>query len=86
MGIATALRHRRLARLRPEVFVDGGAWHGSQRQREADIRRDSLLATVGWQTLRFGFRRMTGSSEACRREILAVHVARLRMLRGDIVR
>lgn len=68
------------------VEMDGAAWHGSRAQREADIRRDSLLATVGWQTLRFGVRRMTGSVEACRREILAVHLARLRLLRGDIVR
>ena len=26
---------------------------------ERDIRRDALLATVGWQTLRFGYRRLT---------------------------
>lgn len=65
------------------VEMDGAAWHGSRARREADIRRDSLLATVGWQTLRFGYGRMTRSPEACRREIRAVHLGRLRLLRGD---
>jgi very-short-patch-repair endonuclease len=64
------------------VEMDGAAWHGSRTQREADIRRDALVATVGWQTLRFSYARMTRSPEACRREIRAVHTARLRLLRG----
>ncbi len=68
------------------VEMDGAAWHGSRTQREADIRRDSRLATAGWQTLRFGYARMTRSPEACRREIRAVHLARLRLLGRDIVR
>jgi very-short-patch-repair endonuclease len=60
------------------VEMDGAAWHGSREQRERDIRRDALLATVGWQTLRFSFARLTGSPDSCRREIRAVHAARLR--------
>ena len=68
------------------VEMDGAAWHGSRAQREADIRRDSLLATVGWQTLRFSYSRMTRSAEDCRRDIRCVHATRLRMLRGDAVR
>ena len=43
---------------------------------------DALVATAGWQTLRFSFARMTRSPEACRRDIRAVHGARLRMLGG----
>lgn len=62
------------------VEMDGAAWHGSRQQRERDIRRDSLLATIGWQTLRFGFRRMTATPEACRRDIRAVYDARLRLV------
>ena len=58
----------------------------SRAQREADIRRDALLATVGWQTLRFGYSRMTRSPEDCRRDIRAVHAARLWLLHGDAVR
>ena len=63
------------------VEMDGAAWHGTRVQREADIRRDALVATAGWQTLRFGFGRLTRAPEACRCEILAVHTARLRLLR-----
>jgi very-short-patch-repair endonuclease len=65
------------------VEMDGAAWHGSRIQRESDIRRDSLLATVGWQTLRYSYTRLTRSPEACRRDIRAVHAARLRLFRGD---
>lgn len=68
------------------VEMDGAAWHGSRVQRESDIRRDALVATVGWQTLRFSYSRMTGSPEACRRDIRAVHAGRLRLLRRDGVR
>jgi very-short-patch-repair endonuclease len=68
------------------VEMDGAAWHGSRAQCESDIRRDALVATVGWQTLRFSYSRLTGSPEACRRDICAVHAARLRLLRGDGVR
>ena len=56
--------------------MDSAAWHGSRAQREADIRRDSLLATVGWQTLRY--------SHSDRR--VRPRLARLRLFRGDTVR
>ena len=62
------------------VEMDGAAWHGSREQRERDIRRDALLATVGWQTLRFSFARLTGSPDACRHDIRAVHAARLQLM------
>jgi very-short-patch-repair endonuclease len=65
------------------VEMDGAAWHGSQRQREDDIRRDALLATVGWQTLRFSYRRLTSAPDACRREITAAFAARRRLLAVD---
>jgi very-short-patch-repair endonuclease len=68
------------------VEMDGAAWHGSQQQRERDIRRDALLATVGWQTLRFGFRRLTTAPEACRRDIKAAYAARRALFRADGVR
>ncbi len=68
------------------VEMDGAAWHGSRSQRESDIRRDSLLATAGWQTLRYSYTRMTRSPEACRRDIRAVHAARMRLFRGDMER
>lgn len=68
------------------VEMDGAAWHGSRAQREADIRRDSLLATIGWQTLRFSFARMTRSADSCRRDIRAVTDARRRLFGGNPVR
>jgi len=68
------------------VEMDGAAWHGSRKQRERDIRRDSLLATVGWQTLRFGFERLTRHPGACRRDVLAVYNARRRLFAVDGVR
>ncbi|MGY1681140.1 DUF559 domain-containing protein [Geodermatophilus sp. SYSU D01176] len=61
------------------VELDGAAWHGSRRQRERDIRRDAQLATVGWQTLRYGYSRLTAEPEACRRDILATYQARRRL-------
>ncbi|WP_138759353.1 DUF559 domain-containing protein [Modestobacter altitudinis] len=65
------------------VEMDGAAWHGSPEQRERDIRRDALVATIGWQTLRFSYRRLTGAADACRREVQAVHGARLRLFGLD---
>lgn len=65
------------------VELDGAAWHGSRQQREKDIRRDALVATVGWQTLRFGYARMMGEPDACRRDILAAHTARRRLFGLD---
>jgi very-short-patch-repair endonuclease len=68
------------------VEMDGAAWHGSRAQRERDIARDALLATVGWQTLRFGFARLTNSPDACRRDILAAHAVRRRLFGRGAVR
>jgi very-short-patch-repair endonuclease len=68
------------------VEMDGAAWHGSREQRERDIRRDALLATIGWQTLRFGYRRLTTAPDGCRRDILAAYNARRRLIGLDGVR
>jgi very-short-patch-repair endonuclease len=68
------------------VELDGAAYHGSRKQREDDIHRDALLATIGWQTLRFGHRRMTTQPDACRRDIRAVYAARRRLFGLDEVR
>jgi very-short-patch-repair endonuclease len=61
------------------VEMDGAAWHGSRQQREDDIRRDALLASIGWQTLRFSYARMTGDAPGCRRDVQATHAARRRL-------
>jgi very-short-patch-repair endonuclease len=63
------------------VEMDGAAWawHGSRRQREDDIRRDALLATIGWQTLRFGYARMTSDAVGCQHDVRSTHAARRRL-------
>src|SRR5215203_1829286 len=66
--------------VRLAVEMDGAAWHGSRSQRERDIRRDALLATIGWQTLRFGYRRLTGVPDGCRRDIRAAYAARRELM------
>ncbi|MGY1806325.1 DUF559 domain-containing protein [Blastococcus sp. SYSU D00669] len=63
----------------PAVELDGAAWHGSRRQRESDIRRDALVATIGWQTPRYSYARLTAEPDACRRDILATYEARRRL-------
>lgn len=68
------------------VEMDGAAWHGSRAQRERDIRRDALLATVGWQTLRFGHTRLMTAAELCRRDIRAAYEVRRRLFGPDGVR
>ena len=68
------------------VELDGAAYHGSRRQREDDIHRDALLATVGWHTPRSGYRRMTTQPDACRRDIRSAYQARRRLLGLDEVR
>jgi very-short-patch-repair endonuclease len=68
------------------VEMDGAAWHGSREQREKDIRRDALLATIGWQTLRFSFRRMTTVPAGCRHDIRAAYDARRRLMGFEGVR
>ncbi|MGY1844359.1 DUF559 domain-containing protein [Modestobacter sp. SYSU DS0875] len=65
------------------VEMDGAAWHGSRDQRERDIRRDALAATLGWQTLRFSHRRFTRAADQCSREIRATYDARCRLFGLD---
>lgn len=65
------------------IEMDGAAWHGSRQQRERDIRRDTLLATIGWQTMRFSFARLTQLAVRCQQEIRATHAARLRLFGGN---
>jgi very-short-patch-repair endonuclease len=60
------------------VELDGRAYHASPEQWERDIRRDALLATIGWQTIRFSHRRLTHDIAGCRRQTLEVLAARRR--------
>lgn len=59
------------------VELDGAAFHGSRRDRERDLRRDSALAALGWVVLRFSYDRLVSDPEGCRCEIEAVVRRRL---------
>jgi hypothetical protein len=83
-----------LVRLRPGVFAVpgiGDRWRarvagGSGMPTFVQQRRVELLATVGWQTMRFSFAGMTQAPVRCQRQIRAAHAARLRMFHGNVVR
>jgi hypothetical protein len=53
--------------------LDGAAYHGDQRQREADLRRDAaLFAQERIVTIRYAHRRLVTEPDAVRREVLAI--------------
>ncbi|MDP5183727.1 DUF559 domain-containing protein [Blastococcus sp. BMG 814] len=65
----------------PEVLLavelDGAAFHGSEEARKRDLRRDATLAVLGWQTLRFSYRRATSDPTGCRAQIAEIYRHRL---------
>ncbi|WP_029429574.1 DUF559 domain-containing protein [Blastococcus sp. URHD0036] len=63
--------------VRLAVELDGAAFHGSRKAREADIARDVALAARGWLVLRFSYHRLTNDPEGCRAQIAAVYRQRL---------
>jgi very-short-patch-repair endonuclease len=54
------------------VELDGAAWHGSQTQRERDVRRDAALAAAGWLIVRFTHARLRDDPNDCRNELAAI--------------
>jgi very-short-patch-repair endonuclease len=44
------------------IELDGAAYHDDTLARERDRRRDALLATLGWLTLRFSSRRLRSAA------------------------
>jgi len=63
---------------RVDVELDGAGVHGDPRQREIDLRRDALLATVGVLVVRFSHRRLVQEAGAVRREVVEILAARRR--------
>jgi len=55
------------------IELDGAAFHGDRAARERDIARDTALASLGWQILRFSYRRLTADPDGCRRDIAAAY-------------
>ncbi|GGO27668.1 hypothetical protein GCM10011576_52510 [Micromonospora parathelypteridis] len=63
-------------RERVNIELDGATTHGDPRQREIDLRRDALLATIGILVVRFTHRRLVYEVDAVRRETLAILATR----------
>ncbi|MGC4878368.1 DUF559 domain-containing protein [Micromonospora sp. DT43] len=62
---------------RVNIELDGATTHGDPRQREIDLRRDALLATVGVLVVRFAHRRLVHEADDVRRETLAILASRM---------
>ncbi|MEV7987970.1 DUF559 domain-containing protein [Micromonospora sp. NPDC085948] len=59
-------------RERVNLELDGATSHGDPRQREIDLRRDALLATIGIVVVRFAHRRLVHEIDEVRRETMAI--------------
>ncbi|WP_246568803.1 endonuclease domain-containing protein [Polymorphospora rubra] len=59
-------------RERVDIELDGATSHADARQRETDLRRDALLATMGILVVRFSHARLTGQPDEVRAEILSI--------------
>ncbi len=56
---------------------DGEGFHSDQSQVRADRERDGILASIGIQTVRFGYRAVMDDASGCRARAEAVVRARL---------
>ncbi|MFE9188407.1 DUF559 domain-containing protein [Micromonospora sp. NPDC007208] len=63
---------------RVNIELDGATSHGDSAEREIDLRRDALLATVGILVVRFSHRRLTKDPAQVRQETLAILANRAR--------
>nr|WTA64668.1 DUF559 domain-containing protein [Micromonospora sp. NBC_00855] len=63
---------------RVNIELDGASSHGDPAEREIDLRRDALLATVGILVVRFSHRRLTVDPVQVRQETLAILASRTR--------
>ncbi|TDC41419.1 DUF559 domain-containing protein [Micromonospora sp. KC213] len=63
-------------RERVNIELDGATTHGDPRQREIDLRRDALLATIGILVVRFAHRRLVHETDDVRRETLTILATR----------
>jgi very-short-patch-repair endonuclease len=63
-------------RERVNFELDGATTHGDPRQRELDLRRDALLATLGILVVRYPHRRLIHEPAEVRREVLEILATR----------
>ncbi|MCW2581842.1 MAG: hypothetical protein JWQ53_632 [Klenkia sp.] len=64
------------------VELDGAAFHTSPEDRQADLRRDAVLASMGWLVLRFTYAEVLRDPEGVRARVLAVYRVRVAQLRA----
>ncbi|MGC4812890.1 DUF559 domain-containing protein [Micromonospora sp. DT228] len=63
---------------RVDIELDGSTSHGDPAEREIDLRRDALLATIGILVVRFTHRRLIADPVQVRRETVAILATRSR--------
>ncbi|MET7947007.1 DUF559 domain-containing protein [Micromonospora sp. NPDC005324] len=63
---------------RVNIELDGATSHGDPAEREIDLRRDALLASIGILVVRFTHRRLTADPVQVRRETVAILANRAR--------
>jgi very-short-patch-repair endonuclease len=54
------------------VEMDGAAYHAAAGQRDRDLRRDALLAQLGWLVVRFSHQRLHQDPAGVRAEVLDI--------------
>ncbi|KQS60343.1 hypothetical protein ASG36_05210 [Geodermatophilus sp. Leaf369] len=62
------------------VELDGAAFHTSPADRQGDLHRDAVLASLGWLVLRFTYAEVVRDPEGVRATVLAVYRTRLAQL------
>ncbi len=64
------------------VELDGAAFHTSPEDRQRDLHRDAVLASMGWLVLRFTYAEVLRDPDGVRAKVLAVHRIRVEQLRA----
>jgi very-short-patch-repair endonuclease len=62
------------------VEMDGAAYHSLPAHRERDLRRDAMLARLGWLIVRFTHQRLHTDAAGVRQELCAILRMRRRQL------
>lgn len=52
------------------IEADGSYWHGTEKQKSADARKDKRLKSEGWEIMRFNESEIHNSPDECAKSIL----------------
>ncbi|SCX38683.1 Transcriptional regulator, AbiEi antitoxin, Type IV TA system [Klenkia marina] len=64
------------------VELDGAAFHTSPADRQRDLHRDAVLASMGWLVLRFTYAEVLRDPDGVRGKVLAVYRTRVAQLQS----